>query len=181
MPICYDGYHKCQHWFAYVSVNFPRAVVVSFIFAPWHAVSCGSCPIDVHWQKSNGEEMKHSGPRLLWLPPWSGILVANHSPGLALPQLKSWGVCGQKPWVPMPEPGYHQPAEPGSTTTTNSPSFLLEEGQYWTLKLWAANLALPRVRSQSQGVPAEASLLCWGSSELGWGGGESASCLQDCF
>lgn len=45
-----------------------------------------------------------------------------------------------------------------------SPASLLEEGQYWTLKLWGVNLALPSVRSQSRWVPAEAPLRCWGSS-----------------
>lgn len=88
---------------------------ISFILAPWLAAYHRKCPTNVHSWNCDGEGMRHLGPRQLWFPPRSGNLVANPSPGLALLQLKSWRVCGQKPRVPILE---HRPAEPGSATTT---------------------------------------------------------------
>lgn len=144
---------------------------VSFIFAPWHTVYHRSCPLDIHGWNRDGEETRHSEPRLLgfhhevafW---WLTILLAWH--------FRSWraGECVAR--IPECPSQSTSPLSQEVPQPQTEPCLSSGGSQYWTLKLWGVNLALTSVRSKSQWVPAKVPLRCWGSSQLGWGESESS-------
>lgn len=131
---------------------------VSFIFvsaAPGHCLP-RRYSVDGHWWVMTGSEWNSEDIDSVFCNAvayqWLTTLMHWH-----FHYLKCWEACSQKPWEHIMEQDlvesernhYHK----------RCLAFLLEEGKYWTLKLWAV---LHWVL-----VPTGASLVCLGSTGLG--------------
>lgn len=159
-------YQSYQNVFAYVSVNSLKAVVMSHVYSClWGLAYCLSWEVVRWWPAINsdrerGKQCRHHQACLLQC---SGISVANHPTGLALPHLKCWGACSQKPWVPITE---YVPGESEGITTTTTTNALPFSQRKANIELWNCG-ALTLEKSEL--IPASTSLLCLGSTGLGAG------------
>lgn len=161
-PCYYYGCHKCQHLYVYVSVNFSRAALTSCsslhpgMLSTVEAVlliSTGRTAVGKEWDIQGPVCSGFHHEVAFW---WLTILLVWH--------FRSWraGECVAEALS----------AHPGALASWarkyHSHKQILEEGQYWTLKLWGVNLALPSVRSKSQGVQLRPPFSAWGA--VSWDG-----------